>query len=268
MILLRWALMAGKNEVITSAANPLLKAVRKAVARGGLTDGGLAVCESPTLVQEALDSPAAVECILIAERAVAANRRLLESGVTIRIVADKLFRDIASTERNQGALALVRLPAPRLEAVFDGDGPVVALDRITDPGNAGAIVRSAEAFGASGVLFLAGSVSPANPKTLRAAAGSLFRLPFATAPESEAVTQSERQGRRLLAASAHGGTPLGEASLERATIVVGSETHGVSPGLAAEAEAVVIPTQGVESLNAAAAVAVLLYEAERRRKTP
>lgn len=251
--------MPAVHTAIGSAANPLLKAVRKAVRRGSATDDGLAVVESPKLVAEALASLCAVERILIAERAL---DRLPESNVPTAVVADKLFDALASTQNSQGVLALVRLPAYAPAEVFRRPGPALILDRISDPGNAGAIVRSAEAFGAAGAVFVQ-SASPENPKTIRAAAGSLFRLPFAVAAAGDVLSGC---GRRLLAASAHGGAPLVEADLENAAVVVGSEAHGVSEEFLALAERVVIPTEGVESLNAAAAATVLLYEAARRRR--
>ena len=95
-------------------------------------------------------------------------------------VLDGLFHKLASTESPQGVLALVRLPEWTPEDLLRGTPLVVVLDGVQDPGNAGAILRTAEAFGATGAVFLKGTVSPSNPKCLRASAGSAFRLPIVT----------------------------------------------------------------------------------------
>ena len=127
--------------------------------------------------------------------------------------------------------------------------------------------RSAEAFGASGVIFLRGTVSTTNPKTLRASAGSLFRLPFVQGINRQQVlVESRDRGLSLLAASAHAEGSLSEVDfLNPSVIAVGSEAHGVSPELRTFARPVRIPTAGVESLNASVAAAVILYEAARQR---
>jgi TrmH family RNA methyltransferase len=143
----------------------------------------------------------------------------------------------------------------------------VVLDGVQDPGNAGAIVRAAEAFGAAGVLFLRDTAGPFNPKTVRASAGSLFRLPFVYGLEREAVRRELRARElRVLAAGAQNGQPPhGVDWTLPSALVIGSEAHGVSAPLGRDATAVRIPTRGVESLNASAAAAVLLYEASRQR---
>ena len=144
---------------------------------------------------------------------------------------------------------------------------MLILDGVQDPGNAGAIVRSAEAFGATGVLFLKGSVSPYNPKTLRASAGSLFRVPALHGVDpAVALALVREHGAALYAATSAGGRPLDQTDLTAASaIVIGSEAHGVGPELSDVARAVSIRTTGVESLNAAVAASVLLYEARRQR---
>jgi TrmH family RNA methyltransferase len=143
----------------------------------------------------------------------------------------------------------------------------VILDGVQDPGNAGTIVRSAEAFGATGLIFLEGSVHVANGKFLRATAGSIFRLPFLENQSGSGLAARVRSaGKRLYALTAQGKASVGEADLRQpCALVVGSEAHGVSPELRSLAEAVRIPTAQVESLNAAVACSIALYEAARQR---
>jgi TrmH family RNA methyltransferase len=178
-----------------------------------------------------------------------------------------VFSGLTTTETPQGVITLVRPPEWTLNDVFRPPALAVILDGIQDPGNAGAIVRAAEAFGASGVVFLKGSVNPHNPKCLRASAGSLFRLPAVSGvAEPDLLAGLERTGVRLFAASPRADRPAGRADLTAAcAIAVGAEGRGVSPDLAARADHIRIPTTGVESLNAAVATGVLLYEAQRQR---
>jgi TrmH family RNA methyltransferase len=168
-------------------------------------------------------------------------------------------------------MALVKPPVWNLEQLFRGRPLVVVLDGLQDPGNAGSIVRAAEAFGATGVLFLKGAVSPYNPKTLRASAGSLFRVPYLHSVDP-ALARAELQQHRV---ELYAGVParageavraLGTADLSGSCgLIIGNEAHGVSGALRAAAQDLSIPTAGVESLNAAVAAGILLYEARRQR---
>jgi TrmH family RNA methyltransferase len=263
-------------ETITSAANPLLKEVRRAVARGSLTEGGCCVAETFHLLDEALRSGSEVRTVLAAESArtavVAQGRRL--AGVKVAVLPDALFAGIAATESSQGVMALVQPRPWTLEQLLPGPGGsalLVVLDGLQDPGNAGAIVRAAEAFGSTGVLFLKGTVSPHNPKTLRASAGSLFRVPYLHGIEP-AAARAALEGSRIAlfaampSAAATSTRPLAATDLTgRCALIVGNEAHGVSAVWRAAAAPVSIPTVSVESLNAAIAAGILLYEARRQR---
>ena len=262
-----------RAETITSAANPLVKDVRRAIARGTLTGQGWSVAETFHLLEEALRSGSEVRTVLAAESARAAvvawGRRL--AGVKVAVLPDALFAGIAATETSQGVMALVEPREWKLEQLLGGAALVVVLDGLQDPGNAGAIVRAAEAFGSTGVLFLKGTVSPHNPKALRASAGSLFRVPYLHGIDSGAARAALEGGRIALfsampAAPATSTRPLAATNLAgRCALIVGNEAHGVSAVWRAAAAPVSIPTVGVESLNAAMAAGILLYEARRQR---
>ena len=257
------------RRMISSAANPLLKDVRRAAARGGLTSDGWMVSESFHLLEEALRSDLEVGAILVAatvRNAVEQHVRGLKK-IRVTVVEDRLMQQISSTESTQGVISLVRPPVWNLEAVFRGRPLTLVLDALQDPGNAGAIVRSAEAFGATGVIFLAGCVSPYNPKTLRASAGSLFRVPFVFGVDPELAQAAMRQRKlQVLSTSPRARMRLDRCDLTQPTAVAfGSEAHGVCATFANSARGVRIPTSGVESLNAAVAAGVVLYEAARQR---
>ncbi|HVX66396.1 MAG TPA: RNA methyltransferase [Bryobacteraceae bacterium] len=258
-----------ETELLTSPANPLVKEIRRAVARGTLTRQGYAVAEGFHLLDEALRSGCRIEAVAVSQaaREAVGQRTAALSGARRMTLAEAHFRAIASTEASQGVLTLVRPPEWGVEDLFGPQPLVVVLDGIQDPGNAGAILRAAEAFGASGAIFVKGTVSPYNPKALRASAGSVFRVPLVTQLDAEETLAALRaHGLRVYAAM-----PAARASIAGADLtlpcafLIGSEGAGVGERLRAGASEVRIPVSGVESLNAALAAGVLLYEARRQR---
>ncbi len=257
-------------EPITSPHNPLLKEIRRAVTRGGLTNDGLCVAEGFHLLEEALRSDLEIPAILATEASISAAAGLAKNTEKTRFLttSEALFRDFSSTENSQGVITLIRPPAWNEDDVFTATALVLVLDGIQDPGNAGTLIRSAEAFGASGVLLLKGCVNPWNPKALRASAGSLFRLPVLDLlTASDAIAAFTRRALPLWTTLVDEGVPLTEATLAAPCgIAVGSESHGISAELRQFSKALTIPTRAVESLNAATAGAIVLYEAARQRE--
>ena len=259
-----------KPETIASAANPLIKDVRRAIGRGGLTSQGWCVAETVHLLEEALRSRCPVRQVLAAESA--RGRLPPLGGIKLAIVPDGLLQKISGTETSQGVIALIEPPEWKIEQLFAAQALVVVLDGLQDPGNAGAIVRTAEAFGASGAIFLKGTASPFNPKTLRASAGSLFRVPFLYGLDPALAHAAFKENRvKLYAAVAprSGAEVRAIANADLATacaLIIGNEGRGVSAEWRGAAEGVSIPTVAVESLNAAGmAAGILLYEARRQR---
>ena len=244
-----------------SPHNPLVKEVRRAVSRGTLTEDGYAVAEGAHLLAEARGAGCEVLAVIARESAAA-------QFPEARVVSDRLFGELASTETPQGVLALVRPPAWTLEQTMAGQSLVVVLDGVQDPGNAGAILRAAEAFGATGAVFLKGTVNPYNPKCMRGSAGSVFRLPLVAGVEPDAFLAAAPASviACLYAAMPRARRLVSEVDLAApCAIVIGSEARGVRAEMAARATGVRIPTSGVESLNAAVAAGILLYEARRQR---
>lgn len=254
---------------LASARNPLLKDIRKAIARGTTTDDGLAVAESFHLLEEALRSDCEIPVVFAAESV----RTAVESHVRglkrtrIHVLPEDIFRAISATETSQGVIALVRPPNWTVEQLFRGYSLTVVLDGLQDPGNAGAILRAAEAFGATGVAFLKGTVSPYNPKCLRASAGSIFRVPVAAGLDVPLfLAAAEQRNIGLFALMPRGAIDVGEVELaSKCAIIVGSEGRGVSERLRDKATAIRIPTVGVESLNAALAAGIALFVARKQR---
>jgi len=261
--------------VITSLANERVRWVRKLSGdRKARRREGVWIAEGLRLAEEVLRSPVAVRLWVVEEGLVEASPRaasvcdaIERRGHDILAVKRGLLCEIADTQHPQGVLAV--LDAPRWEPgqAVAGPGPVVILDRLQDPGNLGTIARTAEAAGASGLLLTPGATDPGNPKALRASAGSLLRLPVADAKDPIAIVRAA--GLQILAAVRSGGLPYDRANLTgRFALLLGQEGAGVAPGLARESSgAITIPMEGaVESLNVAAAAAVVLFEAARQRR--
>jgi TrmH family RNA methyltransferase len=247
----------------------MLKEVRKAILRGTTTADGFAVAESFHLLEEALRSDCEIGAVFAAESVKSAVERHVGGlkKVRVMVLPDELFRSISATEASQGVMALVRPPAWTLEQLFRGRSLVVILDGLQDPGNAGTIVRAAEAFGATGVVFLKGAVSPYNPKCLRASAGSIFRVPLVPAMDERLLLAAVEQRKlEMFALMPKGALEVGECNFsDKCAIIVGSEGRGVSERLRGKARDVRIPTVGVESLNAALAAGIALYAARKQR---
>ncbi|MBI2687460.1 MAG: RNA methyltransferase [Acidobacteria bacterium] len=243
--------------------HPLVKSIRKAVQRGARTEDGFAVAEGFHLLEEAIAANLRIAAILATPTAAA---RLPDNIPPVHLVEESTLHQISSVETSQGVLSLVAVEEHPLGALFHRAPLVIALDGIQDPGNAGTIIRSAEAFGSTGAVFLKGSVSPWNPKTLRASAGSLFRLPFALAEWEEFHREMQKRQIALYSAHPRAKSRIDQVPLHGAcAILIGSEGRGVPPDHERHAIGVRIPTTGVESLNAALAAGILLYEARRQR---
>ena len=254
-------------ETLISEKNPLLKEVRRLAAGGAPGQDGSALAEGPRLLDEALRSKIEIQAVILAESAVSDQNRL--AALRVVRVPDPIFNKLASTESPQGVLTLVRLRTWTPQDLVRETALIVVLDGVQDPGNAGTILRTAEAFGATGAIFLKGSASPTNPKCLRASAGSAFRLPLLAGFAVESlltIAASSKAGLALYTADPRAKLSVAQAKLAApCAIVIGSEGGGVQPKLAARATGLRIPTTTVESLNAAIAAGILLYEARRQR---
>jgi len=249
----------------------MLQAIRKAVRTGRPTPDGLIVAEGPHLLEEALRSAWRVERVLHTAEAESHFPDLLNAadGGTIALPS-RAFSAIATTETSQGIVALLRPFRWTWHDVI-GSGPtlVVVLDTVQDPGNVGTILRSAEAFGATGVLLTEGCARSSNGKLLRAAAGSLFRLHFLEGlPHTEIVNHLIDSRLKVYALDSSGHSLLTETSFrDPCALVAGNEGSGISVELLRVSEKLRIATNHVESLNAGIACSIALFEAARQRNT-
>ncbi|HEV8021407.1 MAG TPA: RNA methyltransferase [Candidatus Lustribacter sp.] len=247
-----------------SPHNPRIERVRDLRKPQARRERGRFVLEGPTLLGEAHGSGLAVEELYGTETALAANAALtaaLEAGGTaVFTLPERTLARLSDLETPPGLVAVAKTPAMDLETILARPGAVLLLAGIADPGNAGTLLRSAEAFGAAGVLFGRGSVDAFAPKVVRGAMGSLFRLPVATVAAEELLEAAAAAGRPIVAATLDG-EPLAGATLpENAVLAVGNERHGVGRFLPRWDRAVRIEqASAIESLNAAVAGSILLY---------
>ncbi len=262
------------RQEISSPQNPLLRALRRALREGEPGEDGAFGVEGPHLVEEALRSPVEVTALVAARSAeprLAALEALANGRLRSCLVPDRIFRALAQTETPQGVAALVRLPERRLDDCLAKPSALVAvLVGLQDPGNLGTILRSLEAFGGAACLLTENTVSPFNPKAARASAGSLFRVPvFRRLKLEEILRACTRHDLRTVALAPRAGPDLGQVDLRGSTaLFIGQEATGLPPALLEKVDTVAeIPLAApVESLNAAMAATLALYEAARQRK--
>jgi RNA methyltransferase, TrmH family len=224
------------------------------------------VVEGPKLVDEAI-AAGAVEAVYVAPGT--APPESLSTDVPVRELQRGVLERVADTVTPQPILAVCRAVDVPLDDVLDSTFVVVCID-IQDPGNAGTILRSAEAAGAGAVLFTGSSVDPTNPKAVRASAGSLFHVGVVSGgvPE-EVLAQLGRRGCRRVGADARTGEPLDTVDLTApVALVLGNEAHGLPADIDAVLDVrVTIPMAGrAESLNVGMAAAVMCFEVARQRR--
>ena len=253
---------------ITSASNPQIKLAARLHRRRHRQAHGLCLLEGTRLVQDALTIGAAFHTCFITAPAADAQPDLaaqLQQACPLYLVPPRHSRQdqrdrIAAEHR--AVAHIPELPLPSAAALS------LILDGVQDPGNAGTLLRTAAAAGADQVLLAPGCVDPFNGKVLRAAMGAHFRVPIRVLETWEAVRDALPAGQPLYLASAQGSILYDEVDWsEPSALVLGSEAHGASSQMQERAKTVAVPmAAATESLNVAAAGAVILFEAARQRR--
>jgi len=258
------------SALITSRDNQRVKQLRAAFSGNARLADGLVAIEGENLIREAIRSSIALHTIFLSEHT--PEPSWFPRDTELLLLADSIFTSTVDTQSPQGIAALLSPPQWQLEDVLADAhaAPLLVIAAgLQDPGNLGTLIRSAEAFAATAILTTHGTVSPWNQKALRASAGSVFRTPVISIATDD-LTTTKSSGIRVLAAVAPDASsnPSSLPDLTQPTaLMIGNEGAGLSPELIALADArISIPTPGpVESLNAAIAGSLLLYEASRQR---
>ena len=277
-------------EIISSKDNKRIKYIRSLLEKGGIRKKNHSfVVEGIKLVDEALEYGNVLDIIVseslyheIVSGDLARNGLLsdngkhiikqVKQGTSLTVVLDAVFKSVSETITPQGILAEVEMPKHRLleenflEIAYEKTGKIklLILEDTADPGNLGTIMRTAEAAGVTGVIMGKGTVDIFNPKVVRSTMGSIFRLPFAYVDDLKAVIlRLKRDGISFYATHLKGKESYRDISYsDKAGILIGNEARGLSDEIANLADTyVIIPMQGkVESLNAAVAAALMMYE--------
>jgi TrmH family RNA methyltransferase len=241
------------QQLISSPENEIVRRIRRL---GQRREPGFVLLEGPRVLAEAEAAGLAFELVAVREGVELTFR----SGKRVTL-SRGVFREVSQTVTPQGVIAIARVVESDASAVIEAARrarwPLVVLDGVQDPGNVGAICRTAAAAGAPALAVLEGSADPFGAKAVRTSAGNVFRLKVARA------AWSDLKGLDGYGAAASGGEPLAEAPIENAgMIVLGSEAHGLSRS---DLKLVTVHlSEGVESLNVAAAAALILFEVRRR----
>jgi RNA methyltransferase, TrmH family len=270
---------------VTSRQNTLVKELRQAFAQGQAV-GGMCAVEGMRLIEEAIRSRLKLHALFIRESSKPKADRILDQlskHAEALLLPDSVFDSAVLTEHPQGIAALVRIQEHNLDSALRARSALVVVAAgIQDPGNLGTLVRSAEAFGANAVVGIEGTVNHWNPKTIRASAGSIFRLPVLRSSAEELIQMLRARDIRVLAlvaphanGSVEGGDgtrPRSPARLQDTDLgrscafIVGNEGAGMPRELMSSVDQfVAIPQARVESLNAGVAASIALYEAQRQR---
>ena len=259
--------------LIRSRSNAVVRRFRALKERSG---GDLALLEGTKLVEEALAAGATVTEVAASPRAgrTPRGRALLEAlakrHVPVSFMHEDVLASVSEAETSQGVVALARRPVFAEETMLAGDPLLLVAVGIQNPGNLGALLRAAEAAGATGAYLAEGCADPFSWKALRGSMGSAFRLPhLRRVGARETLKRLDARGVVTVAATSSGEVLYDQVDLTRpVALVLGNEGAGLDPELLAAASArVAIPMRGgVESLNVAVAAGVLLFEAARQRR--
>lgn len=247
-----------------------MQLVQRLVAKRALrAELGLAVIEGAKLLSEALDAGVVIEQVLFEPAApTPLIARARESGAKVTPVIDGAIAHVSDAVSPQPIIATVRPRSVDASTVLDGRFVVVCVD-VRDPGNAGTILRSADAAGADGVVFCVGCVDPFNPKTLRAGAGAQFHVPFVADQDVDHVFASlASRGTTTVATVVSDGQDLFAMSIpDRVALVLGNEASGLDDATRERCDVgVTIPFWGsAESLNVSMAATLFCFEVARRQ---
>ena len=257
--------------MLTDPKAAKVRGVAKLVKKDARQETGLFLLEGPQGFSEALDRPKLILEVFATEEAMSRHAELFSKAknarVEVEVVSEQVLAALSDTNTPQGVVAVCQQFDVSVEEILATKPKlIVLLSQIRDPGNAGTVLRAADAAGADGVLFSSGSVDIYNPKVVRSTTGSLFHLPFSVDVDlAEALTALKNSGMQVLAADA-GGAPIselaGQGKLIAPTVwLLGNEAWGFEPEVLALADQVVsVPIYGAaESLNLATAASVCLY---------
>lgn len=253
---------------LTSRDNSLIKETIKLKQKKYRQQTGTFLIEGERMLREVLKTPDLLVRVFMDDNFPAPDE-LKELNIESYRVTSSIIKAIADTEHPQGVAAVASIPQYQPEWLINRSAMLLLLDRISDPGNLGTIIRTAWALDIDGILLTAGCADPFSPKVVRASMGGILHVPIFTA-KIELVDNLLSNGYQMIAATPNTETNIYQTNWEGAIIcVIGSEAHGVDQEwLSRSAQKVAIPiNQNVDSLNAAVSCAIIMAEARRMRES-
>ncbi|AFS77928.1 tRNA/rRNA methyltransferase SpoU [Gottschalkia acidurici 9a] len=264
------------TDIITSSSNSIVKQIKLLHKKRERWNKKSFFIEGIRAVEQSILAKAEIEYIVYSEKLFTNNggKDLLEEvkkrNYKTYHISDKLFKDIGDTEQPQGILAVVRFKEYELEDILLSESNfLIVLDRVQDPGNMGTIIRTADAFGANGIIVTSGCVDIYNPKTIRSTMGSIFQIPIVHFDDiKECIMNLKKNNIEIIATSLDTNKYSYDVDLKSdCALVIGNEASGISKDVLDNSDYLIkIPMTGeAESLNAAVASGVVMYEVLRQR---
>lgn len=265
------------NEVISSVSNPIIKNIKGLDKKKKRWDNKRYLIEGIKLIKESIDFDAEIEYILYSESLLHINngRDILNliknKNIKCIEITEKIKKHISKTENSQGIFAIAKFSNYNIEDILKKDKSfLLILDRIQDPGNMGTIIRTADAFGVDGIIVTEGCVDVYNPKTVRSTMGSLFHIPIIFCENiNESINLLKENDIKIMSTSLYKAEALYDIDFNTGfAFVIGNEANGVSENILNKSDVnIKIPMIGdAESLNAAIASSIVMYEAMRQRQ--
>ncbi|WP_027398718.1 TrmH family RNA methyltransferase [Anaerovorax odorimutans] len=268
-------------KIISSTENQIYKKVFRLGAKKYRDKTGLYIIEGPNLIGEALNQAETLKTVIFKKSLILENvnneknelkNKLENKGIEIYAINDKIFDNLSDTQTTQGVLGIVKKPLYDEKKFFlsriKSNGNIIVLDRLQDPGNIGTIIRTADGAGYQGALILKGTADIFSPKIVRAAAGSIFRLPMLIIDSPEqAINLLKNNNKKVICTALKDAKNYYECDMSRnVAVIIGNEGNGVCEEFIKNSDInVKIPMKStIESLNAAVAAGILIYESVRK----
>ncbi len=254
---------------ISSKDNGIVKLCDQLAMRKYRDKLGLYLIEGENLIEEALKEGADIRTLIVRDGYDRIPKEVEDKSF---LLDEKIFSKLSQTDTSQGIMAIVEKPqlSPADLIKKKAEGNFVVLDRLQDPGNKGTIIRTADGAGYDGVVVMKGTADVYSPKVVRAAAGSLFRVPVVFINDNqELISFIKAAGGKLTATCFDTDISYNDEDLTKGIwLVIGNEGNGICPDLIQKADLKIkIPMKGnIESLNASVAAAIIMYESVRQRE--
>ncbi len=261
-------------QLISSKENRIIREAASLYEKKYRDELGAFLLEGPNIVREAIEQGGRIRFIFIQSGADSSElceivQMAENENIAIYELTADVFAKVTHTDSPQDIAAVFEKKQPDVRAFFKKaeNGNILVLDRLQDPGNVGTVLRTAEAFGFGGIILIKGSADIYQPKIVRSSAGSILRMPFIICDTpSDAIELLSSHGKKIYTAVPDAESSVHDADLNNAAIVIGNEGNGAADEFLKASRTIGIPMSGqAESLNAAIAAAIIMYESQKQK---